>query len=261
MIDDFLIRAVLAGVGVALAAGPLGAFVVWRRMAYFGDATAHAAILGVALALAFSMNIYIGVLAVALAMAGSIAALSGRGHSMDATLGVLAHAALAIGLVAISFVRGVRVDLEAFLFGDILAIGARDLWVIWGGAGAVIALLMWRWQALLTSTLSEELARSEGIDPRRERLILTLAMALVVAVSLKVVGALLIGAMLIIPAAAARSLSRTPEAMALIAVALGCISVFAGLWSSAQYDTPAGASIVAAAAALYVISRLRRAPS
>ncbi|MGH1331967.1 MAG: iron chelate uptake ABC transporter family permease subunit [Paracoccaceae bacterium] len=261
MIDDFLIRALLAGVGVALAAGPLGAFVVWRRMAYFGDATAHAAILGVALALAFSMNIYIGVLAIALAMAGSIAALSGRGHSMDATLGVLAHAALAIGLVAISFVKGARVDLEAFLFGDILAIGMSDLWVIWIGAGAVWALLLWRWQALLTATLSEELARSEGIDPRRERLILTLAMALVVAVSLKVVGALLIGAMLIIPAAAARSLSKTPEAMAMFAVALGCISVLAGLGASAQYDTPAGASIVAAAAVLYALTRLRRAPS
>jgi len=261
MLADFLIRAALAGLGVALAAGPLGAFVVWRRMAYFGDATAHAAILGVALALALSVNVTFGVLAVALAMAGLIALASGAGQSADTTLGVLAHSALALGLVAISFVQGARVDLQAFLFGDILAVSLRDLAVIWGGAAAVVALLAWRWQALLTATVSAELAQSAGIDPRREKLILTLAMALTVAVALKVVGALLIGAMLILPAAAARSLSRTPEAMAGFAVLIAALATLGGLGASMRWDTPAGPSIVVAAAIAYALLWLRPVPA
>ncbi len=254
--DDFLIRALLAGFGVALAAGPLGAFVVWRRMAYFGDATAHAAVLGVALALALSAPIVLGTLAVVLAMAVSVTMLSERGQSMDTALGVLSHAALAVGLVSVSFVGGVRVDIGSFLFGDILAVGLRDLAVIWGGAALVLALMVWRWQALLTATLNEELARSAGIDPRRERLVLTLALAVVVAVSLKVVGALLIGAMLIIPAAAARGFARSPEAMAVLAVLIGALSAAGGLAASWWADTPAGPSIVSAAAVLYLASVL-----
>ena len=254
MLDDFLIRAGLAGVGLALATGPLGSFVVWRRMAYFGDATAHAAILGVALALAFDLPIGLGTLAVALAMAATVALLSARGWAMDTTLGVLAHSALALGLVAVSFVHGVRSDLSAYLFGDILAVTRGDLGFIWGGAALVLALLVWRWQALLTATLNPDLAHASGINPDRERLILTLALAVVVAVALKVVGALLIAAMLIIPAAAARALSRTPEAMAALAILIGAGASLAGLALSLWQDTPAGPSIVAAAAAIFAVS-------
>ncbi len=254
MLDDFLVRAGLAGAGVALAAGPLGCFVVWRRMAYFGDATAHASILGVALALMFEVSTVAGTLTVALAMALSVSTLTGRGHAMDATLGVLSHSALAIGLVAISFVPAVRVDLSAYLFGDILAVSRGDLVVIWAGGLVVLGLLVWRWSALLTATLNEELAFSSGIRPERERLVLTLALAVVVALAIKVVGALLIAAMLIIPAAAARNFARTPEAMAAVAVGLGLASVWLGLGGSLRADTPAGPSIVAAAAALYALS-------
>ena len=256
MFDDFLLRAVLGAFGVALAAGPLGAFVVWRRMAYFGDATAHAAILGVALALAFSVSVIFGTLSVALAMAVGVSFLAEKGHGMDATLGVIAHAALALGLVAVSLTGGARVDLAAFLFGDILAVGKVDLAVIWGGAILVVCLLVWRWQNLLTATLNEELARSAGIDPRRERLVLTLALAVVVAVALKVVGALLIGAMLIIPAAGARGFARSPEAMAVLAVLFGMLAAVLGLAASWRFDTPAGPSIVSAAALIYLVSVL-----
>ena len=254
MLDDFLVRAALAGLGVAVAAGPLGCFVVWRRMAYFGDATAHAAILGVALALAFSMSIFAGVLVVSLAMASAVVSLSERGHSIDTLLGVMAHAALALGLLALSLLQGVRVDLMGYLFGDILAVSRSDLLVIWAGAGAVLALLIWRWSALLTGTLNPELARAAGLDPRREEMVLTLALALVVAVAIKVVGALLISAMLLIPAAAARPFARTPEGMAVLAVAGGAASVGLGLYASFVWDTPTGPTIVSMAAALFVIS-------
>jgi hypothetical protein len=175
MLDDFMTRAALAGVGVALAAAPLGSFVVWRRMAYFGDATAHAAILGVALSLALQISVFAGAVAVALAMALTVTVLSGRGYAMDTLLGVLAHSALAFGLVAVSFLSGIRIDLMAYLFGDILAVSRGDLAVIWGGAALVVGLIGWRWSALLTSTISAELAHASGIDPKREQLILTLA--------------------------------------------------------------------------------------
>jgi zinc transport system permease protein len=248
---EFLIRAALAGIGLAVATGPLGAFVVWRRMAYSGDATSHAAILGVALALATGLPVYAGTLAVALAMALTVAALTGRGHSVDTVLGVLAHSALAFGLAAVSFLPGVRTDLQAWLFGDILSVGWADVAVVWAVSAAVAALIAWRWSRLLTATLNEELAQASGIDPSRERLVLTVAVALVVAVAIKIVGALLIAAMLIIPAAAARGWARTPEAMAFGAVLAGWIAVVAGLALSLRLDTPAGPSIVACAACLF----------
>ena len=254
LFDSFILRATLAGLGVALAAAPLGCFVVWRRMAYFGDATAHAAILGVAMALALSTSVFVGALAVALVMALTVATLSGQGYAVDTLLGVLAHSALAFGLVAVSFLSGVRVDLMAYLFGDILAVGQTDLAVIWGGALLVLALIWWRWSALLTATLNPELAWAAGINPKREQMVLTLALAVVVAVAIKVVGVLLIGAMLIIPAAAARPLARTPETMALLAVAVGAMSTLGGLGTAFKLDTPAGPTIVCVAAVLFALS-------
>lgn len=254
MLDDFLVRAGLAGLGVAVAAAPLGCFVVWRRMAYFGDATSHAALLGVALALAMDLPVMGGVLVIALAMALVISGLGERQVSSDTLLGVLSHGGLALGLVAVSLVSGQRVDLSAYLFGDILAVSRGDLGVIWGGAVLVTGLLVWRWQPLLTATLSPDLASASGGHPRRETLILTLALAVMVAVALKVVGALLIAAMLIIPAAGARPFARTPEGMAVMATLLGGVAVASGLAASLVYDTPTGPSIVSAAAVLFVIS-------
>ncbi|WAM52858.1 metal ABC transporter permease [Vreelandella venusta] len=256
MLDDFMWRATIAGIFVALAAAPLGCFVVWRRMAYFGDATSHAAILGVALALMFNLSIFAGVLTVALTMAACVTLLSGRGYAMDTLLGVMAHSALAIGLVAVSFISGVRIDLTAYLFGDILAVGQDDLWIIGGGALLILALLFWRWSALLTATLSDELAYANGIQPRREQLVLTLSLALVVAVALKVVGALLIAALLIIPAATARPFSRTPEMMALVAMCIATLAVTLGLRAAYYFDTPTGPTIVTLAAGFFALSTL-----
>lgn len=256
MLDDFIIRAALAGVGLSLATGPLGGFVLWRRMAYFSDTVAHAAILGVALSLAFSISIFWGTLGVAVAVGLLTARFSNRVRAMDTVLGVLAHSFLALGLIAISLVKGVRIDLNAFLFGDILTVGVRDLILIWGGAGLVLATIWWRWSRLLTATLSPELAASHGIHSDREGLVLTLALALVVALSLKVVGALLIGALLIIPAAAARGFSKTPESMAMLAVVIGAMASITGVAASAWFDTPAGPGIVTVAALAFLVSAL-----
>ena len=253
-----MVRAALAGVGVAVAAAPLGCFVVWRRMAYFGDATAHAALLGVALSLAFDVSVFVGALGVALAMALAVSGLSGRGWALDTLLGVVAHSALAVGLVAASLLPGVRIDLMAYLFGDILAVSRTDLVVIWGGAAAVVALIGWRWSALLTATVGSDLAHAAGVRPEREGLVLTLALAITVAVAIKVVGVLLIAAMLLIPPAAARPFARTPEAMAMIAGLLGAAAALGGLRMSFMWDTPTGPTIVAVAAGIFAVSGLVR---
>ncbi len=256
MPEDLALRAALAGLGVALAAGPLGCFVVWRRMAYLGDATAHAAILGVALALASALPVMAAVLGVALAMALAVSRLSGGLYAEDTLLGVLSHGALAAGLVALSLAGAGSV--EGYLFGEILLVGDAGLAVIWGAAAAVALLLALRWRALVTATVDPDLAVASGLAPGRDRLVLVMALALLVAAALKVVGALLITALLIVPAAAARPLARTPEAMAAIATIFAVAAVLGGLWGAWRADTPAGPSIVAAAALIFAIVQLAR---
>ena len=249
MLDDFLVRAALAGLLLVVAAAPLGCFVVWRRMAYFGEAVAHSAILGVAIALIVGAAPGLGALAVAGVMAVVVSALAARGTT-DAILGVLSHGALAIGLVAVSL-SGLRVDPDAFLFGDVLAVRVADLGWMALGAALVLGVVAWRWRRLLTATLDPDLAHAAGIDPGRERLVLSLALSVTVAMAIEVVGALLTIAMLIVPAATARGLSRTPEGMVLMTAAVGAAAVMLGLGASLRLDTPAGPSIAAAAAILF----------
>lgn len=256
MLDDFMVRATLAGIGVALAAAPLGCFVVWRRMAYFGEATAHAAMLGVALSLALNISIFLGVLVVAVVMAWIVTQLSGRNYAMDTLLGVFAHSALAVGLVLVSFLAGIRLDLMAYLFGDILAVSRLDLAVIWSGVVLVIGLIFWRWAALLTATINEELAYANGLNPRQEQLFLSLALGVTIAVAIKVVGVLLIVSMLIIPAAAARNFVRTPEAMVISTAIIASVSALVGLRGAYIFDTPPGPSIVCIAFALFILSTI-----
>ncbi|MCP3666558.1 MAG: zinc ABC transporter permease subunit ZnuB [Gammaproteobacteria bacterium] len=255
--DDFLFRALLAGVGVALIAAPLGVFVVWRRMAYFGDTVAHSALFGVALGFLLGINLNLAVMLIAILVALLLLYLQGKQQlATDTLLGILAHTALSLGLVVMAFQETVRMDLMGYLFGDILAVGTTDLLWIWGGGLTVTLMLIAIWRPLLALTVHQELAQVEGVPVTRTRLIFMLLIAIVIAVSMKIVGVLLITAMMIIPAATARHFSRTPEQMALIAALLGGMAVMLGLAGSWQWDTPAGPSIVVVAAALFGISQL-----
>ena len=257
MLDDFFTRAIVAGVGLALTTGPLGCLIVWRRMAYFGDTMAHSALLGVALAFLFEIDLTAGVFAVAVLVSLALMALQRRGAlSSDALLGILSHSTLALGLVMVAFMTWVRVDLMGFLFGDILAVSRLDIAMIWGGGAAVLALLAWLWRPLLAATVSEELAQAEGMAPQRTRFAFMLMMALIIAIAMKLVGVLLITALMIIPAAAARRFAATPEAMAVLASIAGALAVVAGLSGSLRFDTPSGPSIVVAALALFLLSLL-----
>ena len=174
MFDDFMVRAALAGMGVALAAAPLGCFVVWRRMAYFGESTAHAALLGVSLSLMFEFSVFLGAIFVSLLMALLVTLVQGRSLFLDTLLGVAGHMSLATGLVVVSFISGVRIELMAYLIGDILSVSKTDLLLIWIGLVIVLVLLFWRWSALLLCTLNEDLAASSGLNPRRESYALTI---------------------------------------------------------------------------------------
>ncbi|EHQ51556.1 ABC transporter [Ectothiorhodospira sp. PHS-1] len=252
--DDFIVRALLGGMAVALVAGPLGSFVVWRRMAYFGDTLAHSALLGVALGFLIGLNVNLTVVILCVTLALVLMLLQRqRRLATDTLLGILAHSSLSLGLVAVAFLEGVRIDLMAYLFGDILAVSHEDLiWIFLGGVLA-LGMLAALWRPLLAITVHEDLARVEGVRVTLVSMGFMLLMALVIAVAMKVVGILLITSLMIIPAAAARRLSSTPEQMALFAALIGCLAVAGGLWGSLTWDTPAGPSIVVAAALLFAV--------
>lgn len=250
--DDFLLRALLAGLGVALVSGPLGAFVVWRKMAYFGDTLAHAALLGVALGFLLEFNINLGVVIVCVLLALLLVALQQQQRlANDTLLGILSHTTLSLGLIALAFMETLRLDLMGYLFGDILAVTPGDLYWIFGSTVLALTVLVLIWRPLLAITVHEELARVEGVPVTRVRLALMLIIALVIAVAMKVVGILLITSLLIIPAATARAFARTPEQMAVSGALIGCLAVGGGLFASLQWDLPAGPAIVAAAALLF----------
>lgn len=255
MLDDFFTRALIAGLGVAAVAGPLGCVVVWRRLAYFGDTLSHAALLGVALAFLLQVNITLAVFVTAGLISIALLLLQRRATlSSDALLGLLAHSSLALGLVVLGFMSWIRIDLMGFLFGDILAVSRLDIGLIYVGGAAALGILALIWTPLFAATVNRDLAEAEGLHPDRANVVFMLLMATVIAISMKIVGVLLITAMLIIPAATARRLAAGPEQMALLAALVGMVAVVAGLFASLEWDTPSGPSIVVAALALFVVA-------
>lgn len=255
--SDLLLYALLAGYGVAVLAAPLGCFVVWRRMAYFGDTLSHSALLGVSLGLLLDINLNFAVIACSLLLAYLLVSFQEKQKvASDTLLGILAHSSLSLGLVAVSFADNIRVDMMAYLFGDLLAVGLTDLYWIYGGGIIVLGILAKLWNPLLAMSIHEELAQVEGVSVKRIRLILTMLMALVIAVAMKIVGVLLITSLMIIPAATAQRLAKTPEHMAILAAVFGLLSVSGGLAASWQLDSPAGPSVVVSSFFLFVLSQL-----
>lgn len=250
--DEFLLRALIAGLGLVVVAAPFGCLVVWRRLAYFGDTLAHGSLLGVVLALALDLPPMTGIIAVSVAVAVLLSLIARqRRMSGDTVLGILSHGALATGLVCLSLLPGGGVNLMAWLLGDILAVTWTDVAVIWGGGAVVLAGLAAVWRPLLAATVDVDLARVEGHAVDRSRLVLMVLVALVVAAAMKIVGVLLVTALLIVPAAAARRLARTPEQMVVLAALAGACAVIGGLAASWRFDTPTGPSVVVVAAILF----------
>lgn len=254
-------RAIVAGFGVALVAGPLGSFVVWRRMAYFGDALSHSALLGVGLGFLLGVNLSIGIVAVCVVLSLLLVLLQRqKSLASDTVLGIMAHSALSLGLVVIAFMETLRVDLMTYLFGDVLAVTITEIGWIYATVCVALATLIGIWRPLLSITVHEELARVEGVRVTLVRLVFMTLIAVVIAAAMKVVGILLITSLLIIPAATARHFARTPEQMAVLAAIVGCVAVFGGIQGSLVFDTPSGPSVVVAAAGLFTLSLLVPVP-
>lgn len=256
---DFATRAMLAGIGIAILAGPLGSLMIWRRMAYFGDTLAHSTLLGICLALLLNINIYIGLTTITLLIAAMLAALNKQKWlASDAILGILSHSTLAIGLVAATAIQGVRVDLLSYLYGDILAVGLQDLIYIAVVMLIVATTLLKLWTWILATTIHSDLAQVEGVPVNITNWSFIILLALVFAVALKLVGALLITALLIIPASTARRFAATPEMMIFLASVIGCLAVVIGFFASLYWDWPTGPAIVVASAVMFAISLFSR---
>ncbi|MCG8507798.1 MAG: metal ABC transporter permease [Rhodospirillales bacterium] len=253
--DEFALRALAVGLGIAAVSGPLGCFVVWRRMAFFGGTLAHSALLGVALGFLMGIDLTIGVVAVCLVVAILLVVLE-RNPALgsDTLLGILAHGSLALGLVILTFIENLRIDLMGYLFGDILAVSDADVVWVAGGGAAILGVLAYLWRPLLAITTHEDLAFVEGVPVKRTRIAFVVLLALAVALAMKAVGILLVTSLLIVPAAAARSLSRTPEQMAGYSALIGCLAVLTGILGSFELDTPTGPSIVVSACLLFALS-------
>lgn len=252
---NILLPAWIAGILLSLISAPLGAFVIWRKMAYFGDTLAHASLLGVALGFFLQVNPYWTIIFVAISVALLLVALESRTNfSIDTILGIIAHTALSLGVIAIALMQNIRVDLMSYLFGDLLSIDYSDLYLIVGGVLIVGITLILNWKSLLSMTVSPELAQIEGINIARSRLILMLLTALTIAISMKFVGALIITSLLIIPSATARRITRTPISMVIVAIIISMVAITGGLTFSAFYDTPAGPSTIVCASTIFVLS-------
>ena len=257
MFDDFFIRALVAGIGVAFVTGPLGCFIIWRRLSYFGDTLAHSALLGVTMAYSFELNIALSVFIISSLIALILIQLQKKTNLPgDALLGLLAHSSLAVGLVVVGFLTFIRFDIMGLLFGDILAVTTDDLLIIWIGGPLILLVLKFIWKSLFASTVNYELAEAEGLNPDFAKAIFTILMAAIIAISIKMVGLLLITGMLIIPAAMARNLSDSPKKMVIFSVVGGLLSVIIGLFTSLEFNTSSGPSIIAAALLLFILSLL-----
>lgn len=254
-LDPFVLRALAAGIGVAVIAAPLGCFVVWQRMAYFGEAVAQASLIGIALGLALQLDLTASALAVSAVVALLLIVLARQSLvPLDSLLGLLAHTALALGVIATSLVSGPPVDLLGYLFGDIFAVSTQDLWWVFGGGAVVLVALARLWNSLLSMAVHEELAAAEGIRRDFVKGAFVVLLALAIAAAIKIVGILLAIAFLIMPAAAARPLSSTPEKMAFIAALVAAVGVLVGLEMSLAFDIPGGPAIVAVLAAMSGVS-------
>ena len=252
---EFLLLAIFAGLGVAFVTGPLGAFVVWRRMAYFGDTLAHSALMGISLSLWLQISPSLAVAVVCLSIAGGLLVLQNQlPLATDTLLGILSHSALALGLIALYLLPDASLNLEGILFGDLLSVTRGETLAIWVVGISVVGLISWLWRPLVSITVHQDLAQVEGTPVGPVKTVLMLSLALVIAIAMKVVGVLLITALLVIPAATARRFARTPETMAVLGSVIGMLAVLAGLSGAWFLDIPAGPSVVLCAGLMFLLT-------
>ena len=255
MFDDFFVRSLIAGIGIAIVTGPIGCFVVWRRLAYFGDTLAHSGMLGVTLGFVLSINMSVSVFLISLIVAFLLLFLQKRTKlTGDALLGLLAHSSLAIGLVIVAILTSIRIDLLGLLFGDILSVTINDIILIWGGGSIILLILFFIWRPLFAATIDYDLAKAERMNPDISNYIFTILIAGIIAMSIKMIGVLLITGLLLIPPAMSRNFSVSPREMVLFSIIGGVLSVIIGLFGSLEFNTPSGPSIIVVSLLLFIFS-------
>ena len=255
--EDFILRAILAAIGISIIAGSLGCFVIWKRMSYFSESISHSALLGVSLGIASGLGIHFGLVLVGTLFALLIVVLQERKFlSNDAILGIFSHIALSLGIVVLALVGGANMDYFSLLFGDILSITNRDIVWVYSVLIVIVVLLSIFWQRLLLLTLNEDLAKAEGVKHTFYQLLFMLMIALAVSVSVQIVGVLLITSLLIIPPAIAKVFARTPSQMVFKSILVSILAVIIGLSGSMYYDLATGPAIVIALGILFVLSQL-----
>lgn len=256
MLDQFLINAIIGGLSIAIIAGMLGSFVLWKNMAYFGDALSHSALLGVTIGILFDLNLSLAVILIAAVFAFVFNHNKIR-YSSDTTLGILSYSALSLAIILASYNR-IKIDLVSYLFGDILAINLNDIYCLILCAIFISLWIYYNWAKLILLSISEELLQAEGVNVKRLKLSFTLILALFVAIAFKIVGILLITAMLIIPAASALSISRTPLQMVIYSMIIGCIAVLGGIIAAVNFDLPTGPAIILTALGCFLLLNIVR---
>ncbi|KGB27380.1 membrane protein [Candidatus Liberibacter solanacearum] len=258
MYNEFFIRALFAGIGIILSTGPLGCFIVWQRMTYFGDTIAHSALLGVAFSLMLNLPLPLCIFMVA-ALTSIILLQIQKSEfiASDAILGVITHSTISISLIMLSFMTWVNTDLTSFLFGDILAVNTNDIIIIWSAGILNIVILIKIWKSLLATTVNYELAKAEGMQPEKVKLIFTMITALMISISIKFIGITLITSLLILPTVTARRFATSPENMVILTTVIGILGVILGLYGSLIFDTPSGPSIIITSLIFFILSFLR----
>lgn len=257
--SEFILLATIAGMLIALAAGPMGCFLVWRRMAFFGDSMAHSALLGIALGIYFGTSNAIGIVIVCIIFTIILGSLELNGNlATDTLLGILAHSSLSLGLIWISLMSH-PINLEAILFGDILTITRHELASIIIGVAIILICIKTIWPKLILVTLHEDLAFAEGVNVTTIKWIFLGLLSMMVAFSVQLIGVLLLMSLMIIPAATARQVANSPNGMSIIAMFIGAFSVVLGVWLSVLLDVPSAPCIVICATIMFTLSFLMKA--
>ena len=254
-LDDFLVRSVIAGLIMVVIAAPMGCLMVWQRLAFLSDTLGHAAVMGVGLGLLLEVTPVFGVLAVALLIVFSLNRVNSFNSALsETTLAIISHTGLAGGIILVGLLPAQSVNLEAILFGDLLATTSADLTRLLITTVVLLLLLLHYWRSFVAVSVSREIAQAEGIEVRKVQLLMYIMIALLVAVMMKVMGVLLIAAMLVIPTSSARLFSRSPEQMVAVSALYGLGALAGGISSSFHFDWQTGPAIVVSATLLLLIT-------
>ena len=259
MIELFFLGWV-AGVLLTLVTGPLGSFIVWRRMSAFGDTLCHASLLGLAIGIALNVNPFYTVLCLLLLISSVIIFLEHIScFSLDTILGIITYSTLSLGMIIVSFMsENTKISITNYFFGDLLKITFSDLIIIILLIIVVLFILIWNWKRMLFLTINSELAYVDGINITKIRLIFILITALTIAVSIKFIGSLVIAALLVIPAATAQKFAMSPENMAYIAILISILGVTSGMILSYFLNIPSNPSIVLFLSFLFLLSFFKK---